>query len=102
MSIGAVKDSQVISQVDSDAMNERHQQAVTLRLQGKTFEEIGTVLGVKKQRAQRMIEQALASGDYSVSVQVSDARGVPREDVAAYLRRALTLAGLVTHKADNE
>ena len=93
MSIPVTKDSEKVSRAQS-----RRAQAVALRLQGATLQEIGTALGVTRQRALAMLKAAEASGDYSVHVQVMDAQGVELPHVATYLTRALGLAGLVTHR----
>lgn len=73
-------------------------EAVRRYLRGEPVRDIAKALGVSRARVYQLMQQARESGDYSVHVQVLDARGVPLDDVGAYLRRALATAGLTTHK----
>lgn len=79
-------------------MEDRAHQLITRHLAGESVRDIARDLGISRARAYQLIQQARESGEYSVHVQVLDARGVPLEHVGAFLRRQLASAGLATHK----
>lgn len=69
--------------------------AVELRLGGATQQEIADALGLSRQRALQLLDEALASGRFTVKVQVGVASStLDRKLLAAYLRQALNAAGV--------
>jgi DNA-binding transcriptional regulator LsrR (DeoR family) len=79
-------------------MAEKKHEAVRLSLQGKRATEIATELGISRARVYQLLAEARKDATYSVAVQVKDARGVEREDIAIYLKAMLARAGIGTHK----
>ena len=81
-------------------MSEKKHEAVRLSLQGKRATEIAAQLGVSRARVYQLLAEARKDATYSVAVQVKDARGVEREDIATYLKAALAHIGIGTHKSE--
>ena len=79
-------------------MAEKKHEAVRLSLQGKRATEIAAQLGISRGRVYQLLAEARKDATYSVAVQVKDARGVEREDIAIYLKAALAQIGIATHK----
>ena len=78
-------------------MAEKKHEAVRLSLQGKRATEIAAELGISRARVYQLLAEARKDSSYSVHVQIKDARGQEREDIARYLKAALAEVGIATH-----
>ena len=83
---------------DNLSMNPKSEEVLIRHLRGERVADIAASFGVSRARVYQLIQEARASGEYSVHVQIRDARGAELVDIAAYLRRALASAGFNTHK----
>lgn len=74
--------------------DERISTIVQRHLKGERASTIAQDLGISRARVYQLIQDARASGQYSVHVQVQDAHGVELADVAVALKRVLAMYGL--------
>ena len=81
-------------------MTDRHRQAVELRLQGRTYQEIGDALGVSKGRAEQLVRIGQRSGAFRVHLQVLGTDGVDQQLVAEWLKRVAERDGLTPGPLD--
>ncbi len=69
-------------------------EAVRLRVEGATQQQIGDALGVSRQRVPQLLAEALASGEFVAKVQIVRTQGVDALVLAAFLRQQLNDAGI--------
>ena len=88
--------------VGQSFQNPKSEEVLIRHLRGERVADIAASFGVSRARVYQLLAEARKDSSYSVHVQIKDARGQEREDIARYLKAALAEVGIATHSKGEE